>query len=260
MNVLLILAAILFILMLIIGGGKGVRSFFSMFLNFIVLLIAIFFMGHPSINPIFITVVACIVISCVNLFFINRVNGKTVTAFLSTVITIVVLLFFIVIITKKAMIQGFGQEEADELSVFSLYIGVDYVKIAAAMIIISTIGAMTDVAISITSPMREIFNQSPSISRRDLFTAGLTIGKDILGSNANTLFFAFFGDFLALLIWFKDLSYSFGKIVNSKIFSGEMITIMCAGIGIALIIPIAAWISAYFLVRSRERNKKLTES
>ena len=100
--------------------------------------------------------------------------------------------------------------------------------------------------------MREIFNHNPTISRKELFASGISIGKDILGTNTNTLFFAFFGGYMALLIWFKDLSYSIGEIVNSKIFSAEMITIFCAGIGIALIIPIASWINAYFLVKTKE--------
>ncbi|MBO1912305.1 YibE/F family protein, partial [Microvirga sp. 3-52] len=165
---------------------------------------------------------------------INEVNSKTKTAFLASMITIAVMLLFIAIVTKKAMIQGFGEEEIDELTIFSLYIGVDFVKIGASVIIMSTVGAITDVAISITSPMREVLNHHPSISRKDLFASGISIGKDILGSNTNTLFFAFIGGYLALLLWFKDLSYSFGEIINSKVFGAEMIVILCAGIGIAL--------------------------
>ncbi|MTW86844.1 hypothetical protein F3157_14410 [Virgibacillus dakarensis] len=75
----------------------------------------------------------------------------------------------------------------------------------------------------------------------------------MLGTDTNTLFFAFFGSYLGLLIWFKDLSYSFGEIVNSKVFSAEMINILCAGIGVAIIIPITAWITAYFLVKTRDK-------
>jgi Predicted multitransmembrane protein len=131
---------------------------------------------------------------------------------------------------------------------------VDFIKIATAGIILSTVGAIIDVAISITSPMQEIFHQHPSISRKELFISGLTIGKDILGSNTNTLFFAFIGGYLALFLWFKDLSYSFGQIVNSKIFSAEMLTIFCAGIGIALVIPITSWLSAFYLVRRRAKD------
>ena len=193
MNVLMWLATILFILMIVIGGKKGARSFISLFLNFGVILLIILFMADPNANPIILTIIGCTIISCINLFFINEVNSKTKTAFLSTAITIVILLIFINLVTKITMIQGFGEEEIDELTIFSLYIGVDFVKIAASVIIMSTIGAITDVAISITSPMLEIFIQHPTISRRDLFKSGISIGMDILGSNTNTLFFAFFG-------------------------------------------------------------------
>ena len=252
MNVLVCLGAILFILMILIGGKKGARSFIALFFNFGVLLLTILIMTIPNTNPIILTLIACTVISCINLFYINEVNTITKTAFISSIITIVILLFFIVIVTENAMIQGFGEEETEELSIFSLYIGVDFVKIGASVIIMSTIGAITDTAMAISSPMREMFHHHPFISRKELFTFGLNIGKDILGTSTNTLFFAFFGGYMALLIWFKDLSYSLGEVVNSKIFSAEMITIFCAGIGVALIIPITAWITAYFLVKTKE--------
>ncbi|ESU31821.1 YibE/F [Bacillus sp. 17376] len=248
MNALVVLAAILFILMALIGRGKGIRSFLAIFFNFGVIFIAIIFMNDPNANPIIITLVACIFISVINLFYINEVNSTTKTAFISTVISTIVLLLFIFIIADRARIQGFGEEEIQELGMFSLHIGVDFVKIAVSVIIMSTIGAITDAAIAISSPMREIHYHNPDISRQDLFKSGLSIGRDILGTSTNTLFFAFFGSYLALLIWFKDLSYSAGEIINSKIFSAEMITILCAGIGVTLVIPITSWITAYFSV------------
>src|SRR5699024_11398340 len=120
-----------------------------------------------------------------NIYLNNKVISKTVTAFVATVITISLLLIFIHFVTTKAMIQGFGEEEIEELSVFSLFIGVDLMKVATSVIIMSTIGAITDMAISITSPMWEIFHHKPKISRKELFTSGLAYGRDILGSNAN---------------------------------------------------------------------------
>ncbi|MFD1737964.1 YibE/F family protein [Bacillus salitolerans] len=253
MNVLVVLTTILFILMVLVGGKKGARSFIALFLNFGVLFLTILEMTDPKANPIILTLVACVIISCINLFYINKVNNKTITAFISSIITTAILLLFIVIVTETMMIQGFGEEEIEEISIYSLTIGIDFVKIATSMIIMSTIGAIIDIAISITSPMREAFYHHPSISRKELFTFGLSIGKDILGTSTNTLFFAFFGSYLALLIWFKDLSYSVGEIVNSKIFSAELITILCAGIGVALVIPIASWITATYLVKIKEK-------
>ncbi|WP_370695840.1 YibE/F family protein (plasmid) [Priestia megaterium] len=256
MNALVILSLILLALMILIGGYRGMRSFISLFLNFGVLMFTIFLMLGPQMNPVIITLISCAIISCINLFFINNVDQKTATAFLSTIVTIVLLIILIEVIVNVSMIQGYGEEETEELAVFSLFVGIDYVKIGASVMIISTIGAITEVAISITSSMGETMKHHPSISRKDLFLSGMRIGKDILGTDTNTLFFAFFGGYLALLIWFKDLHYSIGAIVNSKIFGAEMMTIFFAGIGVALIIPITAWINTYFSVKAREKALK----
>ncbi|MBB4824919.1 putative membrane protein [Sporosarcina luteola] len=256
MNVITWLAFILLLLMVLIGGKKGVRSFFSLFLNFGVLFFMMFFMLSPTVNPIFITILASILIGSINLFFINEVNRKTVTAFISTMITIIILLFFIVLVSNILMIQGFGEEETEAISGLSLYIGVDFMKIGVSVIILSTIGAVMDVAISIASSMHELIRHNPSITKKELFASGVHIGRDILGTDTNTLFFAFFGGYLALLIWFKDLSYSFGDIVNSKIFSSELVLILCAGTGIALVIPITAWINVYDLFRKRKKEEQ----
>lgn len=252
MNVLVLLAGILFFLMTLIGGRKGVRSFLAIFFNFGVIMITVILMNDPIMDPVILTIIACVVISCINLFYINGVNSKTKTAFLSTIICTVIILLFIIFITNKAMIQGFGDEELGELGMFSLLVEVDFVKITVSVIIMSTIGAITDTAIAVSSPMREIHFHHPNISRKELYRSGLNIGRDILGTSTNTLFFAFFGGYLALLIWFKDLSYSVGEVVNSKIFSAEMITILCAGIGVTLVIPITTWITAYSFVKNKE--------
>lgn len=256
MNALVILSLILLVLMILIGGYRGMRSFISLFLNFGVLMFTIFLMLGPQMNPVIITLISCAIISCINLFFINNVDRKTGTAFLSTIVTIVLLIVLIEVIVNVSMIQGYGEEETEELAVFSFFVGIDFVKIGASVMIISTIGAITEVAISITSSMGETMKHHPSISRKDLFLSGMRIGKDILGTDTNTLFFAFFGGYLALLIWFKDLHYSIGAIVNSKIFGAEMMTIFFAGIGVALIIPITAWINTYFSVKAREKALK----
>ncbi|WP_067839717.1 YibE/F family protein [Amphibacillus sediminis] len=252
MNVLVILTLLLLVLMTAIGGKKGVRSFVALFVNFIVLLITVLIMTDPNANPIILTLLACIVISSNTLFFINSINIKTKIAFVATILTTVILLLFIQFITEQSMVQGFGDEEIEGLTIFSFYLGLDFVKVAASVVIMSTIGAVADIAISTSSPMFEFYRHNPSISRRDLFLAGMKIGRDLLASSANTLFFAFFGGYLALLVRFKDLSYSWGQMVNAKVFSAEMITIFCAGVGVAVIIPVTALLSTLYLTTKKE--------
>ncbi len=255
MNTLVVLAAILFALMVLVGGRKGAKSFISLFINFGIIILMVFFMMDPNASPVILTLIASMLIVCINLFYVNEVNDKTKMAFVSTIATLILLFVFIYLITSGAMIQGFGEEEIDELAPFSLLIGIDFVKISVSIVIISTVGAMTDVSIAISSPMNELIQYNPLMKRRDLFASGMRIGRDILGTDTNTLFFAFIGGYLALMLWFKDLSYSFGDIVNSKVFVGEVVTILCASIGIALVIPITSWINAVYLTRKRTKEE-----
>ncbi|GGH87888.1 putative membrane protein [Pullulanibacillus pueri] len=252
MNVIKLLAVILFILMSSIGGKKGVTSFLALFLNFGVIFVAILFMQNVK-SLITLTLVACTLISCINLFYINKFNHKTLATFISLIITLAILLSFIFIIEHHAMIQGFGEEEEEEISGFSLYIGIAFAKVTICTIIMGTIGAIIDISLSIASSMNELVVHTPLISKKNLFRSGMKIGTDILGTTTNTLYFAFIGGYLTLILWFKKLSYSFGDIINSKIFSSEVISILSGGIGVAIIIPITAWMSATILFKGRER-------
>ncbi|WP_027963711.1 YibE/F family protein [Halalkalibacillus halophilus] len=256
MNVLWLLALILLSLMYWVGGKQGVKSFFTIFFNFSIIIVAIIFMADPARNPVILALLACVTIGYVNLFFLNGNNVKTKAAFLSSMLTIAVLMIGIYFITELTHIQGFGEEEGEEIAALSVMIGIDFVQLMASVIILSTIGAIIDNAISIASPMNEIHRYHPNLKRKELFRRGMAIGKDILGTSANTIFFAFFGSFLALLVWFKDLSYSFGDVVNARVLSAELITVLFAGAGVAIIIPVTAWVTAFVLEKGWFRGKE----
>lgn len=258
MNVLVCLSIILFVLMKLISGEKGTRSFIALFLNFGITLLTILLMTREAFNPIFLTMIACIFISCINLFYINTINLKSVISFIATLMTLFFLVGIIFIFVEKAMIQGFGIEEIEELSFFNLYVGVNFLEIASCTIIMGSIGAITDTSISISSAMNEIFIHNPFMDRYNLFKSGMNVGKDILGTTTNTLYFAFIGGYLALIVWFKDLSYSLSEVINSKVFSSEVISIFCIGTGAILIIPITAWLTAFMLTR-RKKNVFVSE-
>ncbi len=257
MNVLVCLSIILFVLMKLISGEKGTRSFIALFLNFGITLLTILLMTRGAFNPIFLTMIACILISCINLFYINTINLKSVISFIATLMTLFFLVGLIFIFVEKSMIQGFGIEEIEELSFFNLYVGVNFLEIASCTIIMGSIGAITDTSISISSAMNEIFIHNPFMDRYNLFKSGMNVGKDILGTTTNTLYFAFIGGYLALIVWFKDLSYSLGEVINSKVFSSEVISIFCIGTGAILIIPITACLTAFMLT---QRKKEVSVS
>lgn len=125
-------------------------------------------------------------------------------------------------------------------------------------VILAVIAAVIDLTITISSPMYELNETNPTLSRKALFQSGMRVGREILATSANTIYLAYFGGQLTLFFWFFQLHYSFGHIINSKIFAQEFISILLGGIAVAISIPITAWITA-LLIKHPKFNQKHSE-
>ncbi|MCD8820842.1 YibE/F family protein [Staphylococcus gallinarum] len=258
MSVTTILGIILLILMLVFGGKKGLVSYLTLFLNFVILLLSIIVIMFGA--PIYIvTLVFCIVIACCNLFVLNSYNTKTKAAFYATILTTVILIIGIYLSVAIGHLQGFATEQQDETYIFSMNIGIDMVKFMVFTIVLAVIAVVIDLAITISSPMYELNRANPTLSQSDLFHSGMRVGREILATSANTIYLAYFGGQLTLFFWFFKLNYSFGHIINSKIFVQEFISILLGGIAVAISIPITAWLSA-ILIKQQQRHEQESES
>ncbi|GGI43160.1 YibE/F family protein [Mammaliicoccus stepanovicii] len=255
MNATFILAFILLILMVIFGGQKGFRSFVTLFLNLLTLLIALLLIIYKA--PIFIVLfIFCILIACINLFYINQYNTKTQAAFIATIITTLILMGLIYFIVDMSMIQGFTEEEQDETYIFSMDVGINYAQLMVFTIVLAVIAAVIDLSISISSPMYELYEAHPNINLNQLYKSGISIGRDILSTTTNTIYFAFIGGQITLFFWFGKLHYTFGEIINAKIFAAEIITILLGGIAVCIAIPITSFITIHLIKRNQRSQTK----
>ncbi|PXW87323.1 YibE/F-like protein [Streptohalobacillus salinus] len=256
MDTLVVLLIILFVLMVLIGRKKGFISFVTLFINFAIVMVTVFIMMDDAVSPIFVTLIACVCISRITLFFINGDNKKTRVAFYATLMTTALLLVIIQVVVDWTGVGGFSTEEVEELAIYNFHFGVDFTQVVSAVILMSTIGAMTDEAISIASPMYEFYLHRPTLTLKELVELGMGVGKDLLVTSANTLFFAFFGGYLALFVRFYDMDYSLSEVINAKVFAGEVVTIILSGTGIILIIPMTAYLTAFVLTRKEKDTEK----
>lgn len=246
MSVPVVLFIILFILMVAVGGKKGAKSFFTLCFNFLTLFFMILLIAL-RLDPIYVTICGSIIICSITLFYINGTNKKTISALIS--VTFVVLLTMLITykMGSDAKIQGFSYEQRDTTNALFLFVNLNFSKIVPCEILIGLLGAVIDVAISISSSMNEILKNNPSISKNALFRSGINIGKDILGTMTNTLLFAYIGGSLTLIIWYSEQKYTFENIINGKMFCSEIFQLLCSGIGIILIIPVTALVSSIIL-------------
>ena len=235
------LGIILLILMIIVGGQQGWRSFVSLLLNFCYFYLSLVLVAWHF-SPFIITPVVSIVILATTIFIGTEDWKVGVSAFEAATIVLVVTMLLTLLVEYMIQATGFSVENSNELEGMSIFIGISYVQIGMMTTIMSCLGAIAEAAIAIVSGLRSVMVNDPSRNGAQLFNAGMRMGKHIIGTTLNTLLLGFMGSFLALFVWFFGLHYSFGMIMNNKIMVAELATILISFIGVILTVPLSALI------------------
>ncbi|MDE5889342.1 MAG: YibE/F family protein, partial [Bacilli bacterium] len=156
-------------------------------------------------------------------------------------------------------IQGYTEETIEGISYVIYDTGINMLALSNSIIIIGLIGNIVDTSIAISSALYEVHINNPKLSKKELFISGMNIGKDILGTTTNTLFFAYLGSYMTLFIYFQDFKYSANAIINSKVFAAEFTRIMLSGIASFIIIPLTSAISSFAYITFKEDSYEKNE-
>ncbi len=105
-----------------------------------------------------------------------------------------------------------------------------------ASVLIGSLGAIMDVAITIASGMHEILQRTPHISMRRWALARRNIGQDIMGTMTNILLFSYLSGALPMFLIFLKNANTVALL--SMNWSLEIARALTGGIGIVLTIPI----------------------
>ena len=247
----LVLLIILLVLMIYVCGLHGIKLFLSILVNFILLIISFLIIVY-GLNPVVIALILSYIVARIVLYKVNGYNIKTKSTFISVIIVLAILTLFIYLATYISRISGFGYEELEEINMFSYDIGVRFERISVALILIGLLGAIIDSSMAISSALYEIKENNKNLKLNELFKSGINIGRDIMSTTMCTLLFAFLGEFMTLLIWYKKGNYSLGDIINSKTFAKEFMKIIFSSIGCILVIPITSYITSIKLSKKDE--------
>ena len=250
-----LLSLILLLLLILIGGKRGLKTFITIYVNLFLILILIIIYGW-GFDPIIPTFVISLIISCIILFLLNKVNIKTICSFISVLLILLIFFGITLFINNRIYIQGYAEENIEAISYVTYDTCLNMMNLGISVVIIGLIGNIIDTSIAISSALYEIHVNNPKLSRKELFLSGMNIGKDILGTTTNTLFFAYLGSCMTLFIFFQDFRYSFSTIINSKIFAIEFTRIFLSGTASFLIIPLTAIITAFACKRKGDEDEE----
>lgn len=244
----LILSIILFLLLSLVGGKRGIKTFITFYLSIGLIILYIILM-NLHINAIFLALIICLLATIICLFLLNGYNLKTKSSFISIIIVLFIIFFLIYLIGINANIEGFSIESLDSIGAFSYDINYDMTNVFIGMYLVSIIGTVIDTSISISSAMNEVLENNPKINDQELYTSGMHIGSDILSTTINTLYFALISTFIGFAMWHKGSNIGF--IINYKSFTQELIQLLISFIGSILIIPITSYISSKILLKKK---------
>ena len=167
------------------------------------------------------------------LFFpmVLRGMGPVAAAVITSVIVLAATMYLINGWTKKSL-AAFGATLGGILTA------------CLAAILFASLGAVMDIAMDVTAACAELERHKPDISRKALFTAGMNVGHDVMGTMSTTLILAFFGGSLG--VWLLDYAYDlpYLQLINSNAVGIEIMKGFSASFGVIFTVPIAAALSA----------------
>lgn len=241
----MVLICVFILGIVIFAGKKGVLSIISIIMNIIIFTYALneYVNGKDILKLCNLMI---ILFTMISLILASGINKQTVCAIISTLIS-VALIFIIYKITK----ENFEQPEYMMMEYITNPEHLDHIFMAG--VLIGGLGAIMDVAISISVAVNELINKDKNISVKNLISSVKEIGYDIMGTMINVLFFTYMCGTIPMLILKIKNGYKFLSIIKFQI-PFEIIRFLVGAIGIVVTIPISGFIAITILKKRRQVN------
>ena len=245
-----VIVALFLIATVAVGGKVGAKSLVALAMTLVCLfwiLIPLLMKGAPTLLTVFLV---CAYITVVTMVILGGVQRKTVCAALGTIAGTTLALLFGLAAQGLARVDGLRLTDVEpllQLRQTGTPLGLRGLLVGG--IVISALGAVMDVAMSIASALTEVHTVAPNRSTRELFRSGMNIGRDMVGTMTNTLILAFLGSGFALIIYLYSLGLSPYQLISSSYLTIEVVSSISSSIGVILSVPLTALISSVILTR-----------
>ena len=245
-----------FLAVCLVGGRTGAKSLVGLIFTFVclfVILIPLLFKGAPMVLT---TLLVCAYIALVSFTVLGGVHRKTVSAFLGTVAGTVLAMLFGLAVQSLAKIDGFRIEDAEPLLTLKYQglVNIGLHGLLVSGIIVSALGAVMDVAMSISSALEEVHAANPALKQKELFKSGMNIGRDMVGTMTNTLILAFLGCEFTLMLFIYARQMTFYHLFSTPFVSLEIISGLASSLGMILAIPLTALISSTLITQKKKKK------
>lgn len=246
-----ILVVVFAAVMLFVGKGKGLRALAGVV--FTLLLVVLFMVQaiYHGFPPVIVSILTILTGTAVSLLLLNGCSRRTAVSALATVLGVAVTGIIFYISSKTLHLTGFNSDNAEELLVIQGATGLSVRSLLIAGVLVSSLGAVMDVAVSLTAALMELVAVDPSVTAGQVMKSGFNIGKDMIGTMSNTLILAFAGTALNTMLVLTAYGVSRTQFISSDYLAIELAQGLCATIGVILTVPITTGICAAMRISHR---------
>lgn len=244
---------IFFIVVLsVIGGKKGFKAVIGLIFTMISIIFILLPLSLKGFPVLLVTLIIILVSNFVSFFLIDGICIKTIIAAIGSIGGVVFGALFAMIASSIMNITTFQTEEAEALMLITSTSALKLSGLFISGILIACTGAVMDVAMSIASSVNELYEVNPNMTKKELFFSGMNIGRDAMGTMANTLILAFAGNSLNMMIVIYSYGVSFQQLMNTDFIAIELVRAIAGSIGIVFTVPLVAFISSYVLGKEKK--------
>ncbi|MBE5825093.1 MAG: YibE/F family protein [Butyrivibrio sp.] len=247
------LIIIFFLSLAIIGGFQGVKAFVGLIYTIICMfgiLLPLTIKGVPAIP---LTCVIILVTSAVCFYLIGGICKKTVAAALGCMSGVLIAALLGQIAANIGGITTFQMDEAEALLLLKSTSNLKMRGLFTSGILIAAMGAVMDITMSISSALEEVHIADPSKDVKGLIKSGLNIGRDAMGTMANTLVLAYVGSALNMCVLIYSYGVGWRQLLCTDFVAIEVIRAVAGSVGIICAVPCVSVIAAILYGKN---NKK----
>lgn len=247
-----LLCAVFVVVVIWVGRMRGLLSLVALGISAFLLLAFILpalVSGRPGVP---VALVGASAIMFVILYLVHGLNMRTTAALIGTLFGILIMAAISMVAVYATRLSGIGDESSGFLSAVTT--DIDFRGLLTCAIIIAGLGILNDVTITQSSAVWELRAAAPAMRRREVFARAMRIGRDHIASTVYTVFFAYVGAALSVLLVLYLFDSSVLSLLTREDIAVELVRTFCGSIGLILAVPITTWVATMFTPPGEEEQ------
>ena len=250
-SVLGLLALIFCALVAWIGKLKGIKSLVSLFFTGVCVIYLMLPLLLSGMNPVLAAILIVFLSTFVTLWLVAGLNKKSITAMIGTLAGVLIAALVAYVFSGLAHLSGGTMQDTEALLYVSETSHLQVKGLLLAGILVASLGAVMDVAMSIASAMFELSSVNEKLSSKELIRSGMNVGTDMIGTMTNTLILALAGGSLSTVILIYAATISPLQLINLDVLGTELIQGIAGSIGIVITVPVTVLVAAFFCMKQK---------